>query len=44
MNPKDMHNGRIKIIDNDHLESEWEAYQDGKQMSTNKFFLARKKS
>jgi hypothetical protein len=39
-----MHNGRIKIIDNDHIESEWDAYQDGKQVSTNKFFLARKKS
>jgi hypothetical protein len=39
-----MHNGHIKIIDNDHTKSEWDAYQNGKPMSTNKFFLARKKS
>jgi hypothetical protein len=44
-NPKKdmhMHNGRIKLIDNDHIESEWDAYKDGKHVSTEKFFLSRK--
>lgn len=38
-----MHNSRLKLTDNDHLECEWDAYKDGKLVSVNKFFLTRKK-
>ena len=39
-----MHNARFKLVDNDHLESEWDHYQNGKNAGPAKFFLARKKS
>jgi len=38
-----MHSGRIKFIDGDHLEAEWDSYQSGKPAGTHKFFLSRKK-
>jgi hypothetical protein len=40
-----MHGARIKLVDNDHLESEWDSYKDGKSTDAPaKFFLERKKS
>ncbi len=38
-----MHNARMKLVDNDHLESEWDHYQNGKNAGPAKFFLTRKK-
>jgi hypothetical protein len=38
-----MHSGRIKLIDNDHIESEWDSFNEGKNVGVNKFFLTRKK-
>lgn len=42
---KDMHvhSGEIRILSDDRIESEWAAYQSGKQAGTNKFFLTRVK-
>lgn len=40
-----MHSARLKLIDADHIESEWESHKDGKSTGAPaKFFLARKKS
>jgi hypothetical protein len=40
-----MHGARLKLVDNDHLESEWDSYKDGESTGMPaKFFLARKKS
>jgi hypothetical protein len=39
-----MHNARLKLVDNDHIESEWDHYQNGKNAGPAKFFLTRKKS
>jgi hypothetical protein len=40
-----MHAARLKLIDDDHIESEWDSYRDGKSAGAPaKFFLARKKS
>lgn len=38
-----VHSGRIRLVDNDHLEAEWAVYQGEKQVGTNRFFLARSK-
>jgi hypothetical protein len=45
LNPKKdvhIHSGKIVMIDNDHVETEWTVYQGEKQVGTNKFFLARR--
>ena len=39
-----MHNARFRLVDNDHFESEWDHYQNGKNAGPAKFFLTRKKS
>jgi hypothetical protein len=41
---KDMHvhSGRVRLVDADHIETEWTAYQGGKQVGAHKFFLTRK--
>jgi hypothetical protein len=38
-----MHDATIELVDDDHLKSEWVAYQEGKQLSTAKFDVKRKK-
>ncbi len=38
-----MHNARVRFIDTDHIESEWDMFQDGKLVETKKFVLAREK-
>jgi hypothetical protein len=40
---KHMHNARIRIVDADHLETEWDTYQGGKLVDTKKFSLTRVK-
>jgi len=42
---KDMHiHGVVfRVVDGDHMESEWESYKDGKAADTMKFVVARKK-
>jgi hypothetical protein len=42
---KDMHiHGLVfRVVDADHVESEWESYKDGKADATMKFVVARKK-
>jgi hypothetical protein len=44
MNPeKDahIHNGRIRFINEDTIESEWAVFRDGKQVDVNRFHLSR---
>jgi hypothetical protein len=38
-----IHNGRIRFVDADHLQSEWEFYADGKAAHKHSFDLVRKK-
>jgi len=38
-----IHGGRIRLIDADHLQSEWEYWQDGKSAGKHDFELVRKK-
>jgi len=42
---KDMHiHGVVfRVVDDDHIESEWESYKDGKAADSLKFVVARKK-
>ncbi|HEY1342734.1 MAG TPA: hypothetical protein VGF59_34765 [Bryobacteraceae bacterium] len=38
-----MHHARMRVIDNDHLESEWNYYEDGKLKMTEKALYTRVK-
>jgi hypothetical protein len=38
-----IHNGKIRFVDADHLQSEWEFYADGKPAGKHSFDLVRKK-
>lgn len=38
-----MHSGRIKLVDADHLETEWTLWQEGRQVGSHVFDLSRKK-
>jgi hypothetical protein len=37
-----MHSGRINIRDKDHIDAEWDGYNDGKKTGTHSFALSRK--
>ena len=39
-----IHNGKIVLVDPDHIESEWTFYQDGQALEANRFSLTRKGS
>jgi len=36
-----MHDGKIRFVGLDEIESEWSVFQNGKQTGTNRFFLKR---
>jgi len=36
-----MHSGRIRLVDDATIESEWDVYRDGDKVDTNRFFLSR---
>jgi len=38
-----IHNGRIRFVDADHIQSEWEFYSGGKRANKHSFELVRKK-
>jgi hypothetical protein len=41
-NDPHIHSGRIRIVDANHIEAEWDAYAGGKKTGTKTFVLARK--
>ncbi len=36
-----VHNGSIRLVDDDHIECEWAIFEGGRQEDVNRFFLSR---